>query len=184
MPVITCVLIAKLYIHQSFWRRCWVTTIVGKVIAFWFTISIGDRSVSLVPITIVTYARFRIDKVIMLIDIRWLIMVSVGTLTESIIFAIGSIFHAAILKVNERIPVVVKVVISFEETAVIELTSVRRIILIILAVRSELVVNLLVFDISKISEVITTELLEIQATHYIPAFIFIVEIVDNAVGVL
>ena len=111
-------------------------------------------------------------------------MVSSGTLTEPIIFAIGSIFHTAILKVDKRIPVVVKVVISFEETAIIELTSVRRIILIILAVRSELVVNLLVFDISKISEVIATELLKVQATHHIPAFIFIVEIIDNAVGVL
>ena len=111
-------------------------------------------------------------------------MVSVGTLTEPIIFAIGSIFHTAILKVDKRIPVVVKVVISFEETAIIELTSVRGIILIILAVRSELVVNLLVFDISKISEVIATELLKVQATHYIPVLIFVVEIVDNAVGVL
>ena len=70
MPVITCVLIAKLYIHQSFWRRCRVTTILGKVIAFWFTVSISDGCISLVPITIVTYARFRIDKVIMLIDIQ------------------------------------------------------------------------------------------------------------------
>ena len=111
-------------------------------------------------------------------------MVSVGTLTEPIISPLVLVFHTAILKVDKCIPVVVKVVISFEETAVIELTSVRRIVLIILAVRSELVVNLLVFDISKISEVITTELLEIQATHHIPAFIFIVEIIDNAVGVL
>ena len=60
-----------------------------------------------------------------------------------------------------------------------------RIIVLILAVAAEeLLLCVLIGDIGKVTPVVATELLEVQAADYVPVFILVVGVIYHAVGVL
>ena len=185
MPVIALILIAELYIEQLLLFREWIVEVVGKVVALWLAVAVGYRCVCLVAILVEADTCLRVEEVVLLVDVQLLVLVAAVCLGDKfIVDTVGLVFYTAILQVGEGIPVVCKAIACLDEGAVVILVGIRIIVLILSVAAKELLLGILVGDISKVSPVVAAELLQVQSADNIPVLILVIGIVYHAVGML
>ena len=127
----------------------------------------------------------RIEEIEFLVDVQLLVLVAAICLGDKfIVDTVGLVFHTAVLQVCEYIPVVCKAIACLDEGAVVVFVGIRIIVLILAVAAEELLLCILIGDIGKVTPVVATELLEVQASDYVPVFILVVGVIYHAVGVL
>ena len=185
MPVVALILITELYIEQLLLFREWIVEVVGKVVALWLAVAVGYRCVCLVTILVEADTCLRVEEVVLLVDVQLLVLIGLVCLGDKLIVdTVGLVFYTAILQVSEGIPVVCKALACLDEGAVVILMGIRIIVLILSVVAEELLLGILVGDISKVSPVVAAELLQVQAADNIPVLILVVGVVYHAVSML
>ena len=159
--------------------------VVGEVVALRLPAGVGNGGVCLVGSESEAQTCLGVEEVIVFVDVERLIDVgAVASLAEFVVVAVGIVLHVAVLQVGKCIPVPEEAVGGLQISAVVVFVSVGVVIPIVLAARAHGLVESFVGDVGQKSVVIATELLQVYSARYVPALVFVVHIVDSAVGML
>ena len=142
------------------------------------------RCVCTVSVTAIAYAGFRIEEVVFLINVEDMIDVhSVISLIELVIDTISLVRNMTILSIGKDAQLRCYSVCSLHIYAVIAFVG-SRIVVLIIAFSKIFIAQLVIGNISNISEVIASELLQRHASYDIPLICLVVGIPNESVCVL
>ena len=107
---------------------------------------------------------FRVDEVVFLIDVKFLVVPAVAFLIELVIYAGSLIADMAVLQVRERLEVSCEGVSRFDISASVKLCGIR-IVVFVISSGKELVCHPLIFDVGQIAIVVAFKILKRETAH-------------------
>ena len=126
---------------------------------------------------------FRIEKVVFLVDVQFLVVVAARAVVELVVDSVGLVANVAILNVGKHVPVVGYVECRLCKRASVGLCRVR-IVIVVSAVFQECGSNILVGNISDVAEVVSAEILHSHAAYDVPAVALVACVPHQSVGIL
>ena len=135
------------------------------------------------PVEVPRETCLRVEEVVLLVNIEFLVIVAALIVVELIVDTIGLVVDMTVLEISKHIPLLIDMVGSLHKHIAVELMRIAVVVLIV-AVQEILPADHRIGSVGHVAEVVAVKVLQRQSADDIPRLILVVCVPHESIGML